>query len=106
MDSTYIELNYQKTIDQAAALEEVASNLSKLSDEDMNKMIKEIGAAWEGDNATAYVGKVGILQGNVKKTSDKIKTTAATIRQMAENIRQTELENLRIAMERTYETNQ
>ena len=102
MDTYLINLDYQRAIEQADALEELASGLKGMAEEDVSKLMKDIKLAWEGDNSEAYLAKVGIFQQNVQKTSAKMSNIAATVRQMAENIRDAELENLRLAQERTY----
>lgn len=102
MDTYFIDLDYQRAIEQADTLEQIAGSLKGIADEDMSKLTKNLKQAWEGENADSYLAKVGILQSNVSKTSAKLTEVAQTIRQMADNIRDAEIANQQLAQTRTY----
>ena len=101
-DNWMIDLNYTQAIAQADELDRVANNVKSLSEEDVTKLISDLGACWEGTNADAYIAKVDILKKNLLKTAADIAKTAQAMREMATNIYKAEKEAQQIADVRTY----
>ena len=101
-DNWMIDLNYTQAIAQADELDRVANNVKLLSEEDVTKLISDLGACWEGTNADAYIAKVDILKKNLLKTAADIAKTAQAMREMATNIYNAEKEAQQIADVRTY----
>lgn len=101
-DNWMIDLNYTQAIAQADELDRVANNVKSLSEEDVTKLISDLGACWEGTNADAYIAKVDILKKNLLKTAADIAKTAQAMREMATNIYNAEKEAQQIADVRTY----
>lgn len=93
-----IELQYQNSINCAKELENVASVVKGVSTSDLEEIRNSLGSAWEGEAAVKCLQKVGLLQTGVKADGASIDRTAATIRQIAENVRRAE----RIAYEITH----
>lgn len=102
MNNFMIQMNYTQAMEQADELSRVAVNVKNLSEEDVAKLMMDIGNCWEGENACAYIAKVNILKNNLEKTAADIEKTAETIRMMATNIYNAEMEAQRIADVRTY----
>lgn len=100
--SWMIDLNYTQSIAQADELDRVADHVKSLSEEDVTKLISDLGACWEGTNADAYIAKVDILKKNLMKTAADIAKTAQAMREMATNIYNAEKEAQQIADVRTY----
>ena len=91
-----ILFNYEKAMAQVRALQEIASNIKKISDTNMTDCMNNVKKNWEGDNATAYVGKGNKLKQKIKKSGENVDKVASTLAEMARNIRDAELRNLEI----------
>lgn len=102
MSNLMIQMNYTQALAQADELSRVAVNIKNLSEEDVTRLMKDLGNCWEGENAQNYIGKVDILRANLAKTAGSIEKTANAIRTMAENIYKAEMEAESIADIRTY----
>lgn len=102
MSNLMIQLNYTQAIEQAEQLSKMADEIKDLSEEEVAKLITDLGSCWEGENASAYIAKVEILKRNLEKTAEDIKKTSTTIRDMATNIYNAEMEAEKIADNRTF----
>lgn len=102
MSNMMIQLNYTQAMEQAEQLSKVAGEMKDLAEEEVTKLITDLGSCWEGENAAAYIAKVDILKRNLKKTSEDIEKTATTIRDMATNIYNAEMEAEKVAEVRTF----
>ena len=97
-----IYFNYNQAINQARRLEDIARNVERLSNNDMNNTVSEIQTAWQSDSSRAYISKAQRVQGNIVKDAAKVRKVASTIRDTAERIKNAELAALEIAERRTY----
>ncbi len=102
MSNLMIQLNYTQAIEQADELVRIAENVKNLSEEELAKILTDIGGCWEGRNAESYLAKAEVLRANLSRTADSIRKTADTIRAMATNIYEAEMEAENIAQVRTY----
>lgn len=101
MASRYqIQMDFNRAIQKANELDSIADSLSKLSDTDFQNTLDSLNNDWKGDNATAYIAKGMALKENMNATVKDIRNTASTIRTVAKNIYDAEMEALRIAEER------
>lgn len=101
MASRYqIQMDFDKAARQANELDNIANNLGTISSKDLPDILDQLRGDWKGDNADKYIGKGFVLTENMQKTADAIRQTAATIRTIAKNIYDAEMEALRIAEER------
>ena len=95
-----IEMDFTRATQKANELDGIADNLSKLSDTDLQNTLDGLNNDWKGDNAGEYIKKGFALKENMDKTVKGIRDTASTIRTVAKNIYDAEMEALRIAEER------
>lgn len=92
-----IQLNYQQAINQAKSLENLASELRTLANNNMESTISELSGNWTGDNARAFIEKAEKAQNDLLKNARALTDAARVIRESAENIRKAELLAKRIA---------
>lgn len=95
-----IQMDFTKATQKAKELDDIADNLSKLADTDLQNTLDGLNNDWKGDNAGEYIKKGFALKENMDKTVKDIRETAGTIRTVAKNIYDAEMEALRIAEER------
>lgn len=95
-----IEMDFTRATQKANELDGIADNLSKLADTDLQNTLDGLNNDWKGDNAGEYIKKGFALKENMDKTVKGIRETAGTIRTVAKNIYDAEMEALRIAEER------
>lgn len=95
-----IEMDFTRATQKANELDGIADNLSKLADTDLQNTLDGLNNDWKGDNAGEYIKKGFALKENMDKTVKGIRDTASTIRTVAKNIYDAEMEALRIAEER------
>ena len=101
MASRYqIQMNFSQAERKAAELDGIAGDLSRLSRTDLQNTLNSLGNNWKGENAGLYIGKGFQLIENMEKTAASLRQTAETIRSVARNIYNAEMEALRIAEER------
>lgn len=101
MASRYqIQMDFNKAGQKAGELDDIADRLSKIAETDLPNILNGLGSDWKGDNADAYIRKgVGVGE-NMRETVKDLRNTAATIRKIAQNVYDAEMEALRIAEER------
>lgn len=95
-----IQMDFTRATQKAKELDDIADNLSKLADTDLQNTLDGLNNDWKGDNAGEYIKKGFALKENMDKTVKDIRETAGTIRTVAKNIYDAEMEALRIAEER------
>lgn len=101
MASRYqIQMDFSRANQKANDLDNIANDLSRLSGTDLQNTLNSLGNDWKGDNATLYIQKGFSLKENLDETVKSIRNTASTIRSIAKNIYDAEMEALRIAEER------
>lgn len=100
MSKYTIRMNFRKALDKATDLEEVSDDLKRLADNQLHDTLNELSASWTGENARMYIIKGGELREQLEDTSRHLSKTAQTIRQIAREIYEAEMEALRIAEER------
>lgn len=101
MASRYqIQMDFSRANQKASDLDNIANDLSRLSGTDLQNTLNSLGNDWKGDNATLYIQKGFSLKENLDETVKSIRNTASTIRSIAKNIYDAEMEALRIAEER------
>lgn len=91
-----IHLDYQKAKSQAGKLEEAAKMIRQESNR-MESCRADVRHAWEGDNATRFTGKLGIVSGDLGKIAAQLEKTAMVIRKNAKRIYDAEMEAKRLA---------
>ena len=94
------QMDFTRATQKAKELDDIADNLSKLADTDLQNTLDGLNNDWKGDNAGEYIKKGFALKENMYKNVKDIRETAGTIRTVAKNIYDAEMEALRIAEER------
>lgn len=98
-----IEFDFRQAIKRAEELEEIAAEMKKLADEDLETSLQSLSIAWKGEAASAYLVKGTRLKDKILKSSKDLKKTATTIRSIAKRTYDAEMTAYRIAMERNYQ---
>lgn len=97
-----IEMDYAKALMQSQKLEGLASDLENACS-DLDGSMTRLGSGWQGDEATSYRSKGGQLSEKIRANARQLRETAEAIKDIAKKIRETELENIRIAEQRKYD---
>lgn len=97
-----IEFDFRQAIKRAEELEEIAADMKKLADAELEETLQSLSSSWRGDAASAYLNKGARLQTKILKSSNDLKKTATTIRSVAQRTYRAEMAVYRIAMERKY----
>lgn len=95
-----IYFNYNKAIQQANRLDDVAKRLSTAASVTMVGILSDVHKAWKSDSAPAYVKKGEKVEQDMDTTAKNLREIAQTIRTIAQRIRDAELAAWRIANER------
>ena len=103
MKSLYeIDLDYRRAMNQAAELDQLASQLDTQANDNFPGIIEQVKGAWQGDNANKYVSKANNLPGKMKGAAEDLRTIASTIRTIAQNTYNAEKTAYELAQNRTY----
>lgn len=101
MASRYqIQMDFNKAGQKANELDGIADRLSSVAERELPNILDALGSDWKGDNADAYIRKGAGVGENMRETVKDLRNTASTIRTIARNIYNAEMEALRIAEER------
>ena len=102
MTKQLIEITFQNAIAQARRLESCADSMVTLANSNLPAVRGEVQAAWEGEEANAYLSKMETTGENILKTAARLYSAATTIRTVAKIFRESELRALEIATQRTF----
>lgn len=97
-----IEITFANAIAQAKEIDECAQEMLRVANSGLGGIKSELGSAWQGDSADAYLRKVDVSASNITKTAQRLQDVAQTLRSVAEIFRDTELKAIEIAEQRTY----
>ena len=101
MASRYqIQMDFNRTKQKAQELDNIANQLARLAGTNFQNTLTALNSDWKGDNATAYIANGYALIENMTDTVGKLRNAANSIRKIAQNIYNAEMEALRIAEER------
>lgn len=95
-----IYFNYNKAIEQANRLDDVAKRLTAAANVTMAGILSDVHKAWKSDSAPAYIKKGEKVEQDMGTTAKNLREIAQAIRIIAQRIRDAELEAWRIANER------
>lgn len=95
-----IYFNYNKAVEQANQLDDIAKRLNNAASQDVEKLLNDINTAWKSDSTAAYIKKGQKVEADMRTTVNNIKNIAGTIRTIAKRIFDAEMEAWRIANER------
>ncbi|MBO6142552.1 MAG: WXG100 family type VII secretion target [Lachnospira sp.] len=97
-----ISMNYKKAVARADEIEELADRLSNISETKLEGLLGELSSAWRGDSADIFIQKGQNLSEQITESAKKLYKTAETVRKIAQNNRQADMQALEIATRRTY----
>lgn len=97
-----IYMDYIHAIRQTEKLDELAGELDSKGGQKLQDTLDSIRRSWTGENATAFVNKASSLPSRIAGTANNLRLIASTMRRVAKNTYDTEMEALRIARDRTY----
>lgn len=95
-----IQMDFSHAKQKAQDLDNIANNLSRISGTELPNMLEGLNREWKGENANKYLQKGYTLKESMDKTVQKLRSAANTIRTIAQNTYNAEMEALRIAQER------
>lgn len=96
-----IDIQYKEAMRKADRLEELANKLSRRAADEIRNLSDDISRQWEGEEAEAFLKKTSIIESDISKIVKNIRSCAATIRKIAKQTMQTEMQAAQIASERT-----
>lgn len=99
-----IQFDFNQAKKQAGKIDDIADNLSGLSQKKLESAMQTLSVNWKGANASAYLAKGGRLQTEINKTALELHSIASDIRTIAQRVYDAEMEAVRIAG-RTIEPN-
>jgi WXG100 family type VII secretion target len=94
-----IRLNYNKAIQQANQLDEVAGRLLNLAGRDMESALDDVSKAWKSDSSPQFIKKGQKLETDMRTTVENLKKISSAIRAIAKRVYTAEMEAWRIANE-------
>ncbi len=97
-----IRMDYNNANRQANSLDQIARELKNIANRNMQDCISDLSHNWTGSNANAYTAKCRQLKENVRRSADRLESTADTIRRIAQNTYRAEMTALEIARSRDY----
>ena len=97
-----IEFDFQKALDQANRLDEIAAELKSLSADEFAGSMQNLAGGWKGENATLYLNKGQKLQDSMTSTAADLSGAASNIRTIAKRTYEAEMAALKIAETRRY----
>lgn len=99
-----IEFDFQQAIKRAEELEEIAADMKKLVDDDLEGSLQTLSTVWKGEASTLYLSKGSRLKEKILKSSGDLNKVASAIRAVAKRTYDAEMAAYRIAMEREYKS--
>lgn len=95
-----IEFDFAKAKQQANEIDEIANELSLLSNQKFEDTMQMLSSNWKGDSATSYLKKGVTLQSYITSSARNLNTVADNIRIVARKIYEAEMEAKRLAERR------
>ena len=95
-----INFQYREAMRKANRLDELANKLSRRGAGEIKNLSTDVRTQWRGDDANVFSKKNAIIEAEVLKTVKQIRNCAATIRRIARQTMQREMEAARIAARR------
>ncbi|MCR4891179.1 MAG: hypothetical protein K5989_03205 [Lachnospiraceae bacterium] len=95
-----IRMNFRAAKRIADNLQALGNKLRTVSEERYGGTLRNISNNWKGENATAYLNKGNVLKGKMTNTAGDLIKAAETIRTIARNTYEAEMNAYRIASTR------
>lgn len=97
-----VEITFSEALRQARRIEACADDMSRVANTNLPGICSEIGDAWQGDSAGAYLSKVETSAGNIATTANRLYEIARTLQTVARIFRDSELAAIELAERRDY----
>ena len=92
-----INFNYQKAMRQAAQLEDLANQLKRIANSDVDSALDQVAASWKGDSANMFIHKGNKAKNDLLQSAKQLQNTANAIRAAARALRNAEIRAKQIA---------
>ena len=92
-----IYMDFNRAYKQAQRLRQIASRVNSLANDDVGGTLNQINQNWNGDNASAFLGKGETLKGKISKTAGDLNRVAQAIIDIATRTRDAELAAIQVA---------
>lgn len=101
MKSRYsIEIDFRIAMEHADKVEKIGNDMNQMCEEELETCIQSIRNHWTGENAELFLEKEEQMRNGVVSLAERVIQTAETIREMAQNLYQAEIQAWEIANER------
>lgn len=97
-----IQMDYRRALRKADELDDIAEDLKRLSERNLQSSLQNISVSWKSENASRYLEKGNKLGSNIIQTSRQIRQIASAVRNAARRTYEAEMRAYRIAMARKY----
>jgi len=98
----FIEMQYEKALEQAKKLEQIADRMSNSTKKDVERTLSDLRSGWQGDVADKYIQKGIDLEEKISKTAKNLYDAANAVRRIAKAIHDAEAAAAAIAGRRSY----
>ena len=95
-----ITIDFEKTMRQAAQLDECAEKLRRMTNNEYAKSMQTLANAWKSESASAFFGKGESLRRNLDNNARDLETIANNLRRAARRIYEAEKKAEEIAKQR------
>ena len=102
MTRTMVEITFAEALRQAGRIEACADDMDRLARTNLPGICSELGDAWRGESASAYLAKVETSAGNITATASRLHEIAQTLRTVARIFHDSELAAIALAERRDY----
>ena len=92
-----INFNYQKAMRQAAQLEDLANQLKRIANSDVDSALDQVAGSWKGDSANIFLQKGNKAKNDLIQSAKQLQNTANAIRSAARALRAAEIRAKQIA---------
>lgn len=92
-----INFNYQKAMRQAAQLEDLANQLKRIANSDVDSALDQVAGSWKGDSANIFLQKGNKAKNDLIQSAKQLQNTANAIKSAARTLRNAEIRAKQIA---------
>ena len=100
--SQQIWMSFKGAQDQANRMDEIAKKLESAAQKNLMGEMNRLAPKWKSDSSNQFRKKGQNVSNNLVATAKNIRNTASTIRTIAKNTYDAEMEALRLAQARNY----
>ncbi|MBS6395738.1 MAG: hypothetical protein KH452_01120 [Clostridiales bacterium] len=97
-----IRFDFRQAIRRAEELEEIACDMRRLSNKEMEDSLQRLAGAWKGEAADLFLSRGLQLRENIKQSANDLDRAASAVRKAAKRIYDAEMAAYRRAKRREY----